>query len=160
GSRTLHVVRLVENPPDLLDQFALVPPGQLNPPTSISILLNAGQQSLQSFRLPSGTGLTFGGRGATASVQVEALVLVLGTLGLLFVGLLAVAGFTVMAGRRLRALGMLGSMGASDRHVRLAMLANGAAVGATAAIVGTLVGLAGWFAFVPTLRSISEHRVD
>ena len=40
------------------------------------------------------------------------------------------------------------------------MLTGGAAVGATAAIVGTLVGLAGWFAFVPTLRSISEHRVD
>jgi putative ABC transport system permease protein len=160
GGRTLHVVGLVENPLDLLDQFALVPPGQLNLPTSISILLNASQQSLQSFRLPTGTGLTIGSRGATSSVQVEVVVLVLGTLGLLFVGLLAVAGFTVMAGRRLRALGMLGSMGASDRHVRLVMLANGAAVGATAAIVGTLVGLAGWFAFVPTLRSISEHRVD
>jgi putative ABC transport system permease protein len=40
------------------------------------------------------------------------------------------------------------------------MLANGAAVGATAAIVGTAVGLAGWFAFVPALRSISAHRVD
>jgi putative ABC transport system permease protein len=91
---------------------------------------------------------------------VETLVLVLSTLGLLFVGLMAVAGFTVMAQRRLRALGMLGSIGATDRHIRLVMLANGAAVGATAAIVGTVVGLAGWFAFVPTLRSISEHRVD
>ncbi len=40
--------------------------------------------------------------------------LVLGTLGLLFVGLMAVAGFTVMAQRRLRALGMLGSLGATD----------------------------------------------
>jgi len=70
----------------------------------------------------------------------ETLVLVLTTLGLLFVGLLAVAGFTVMAQRRLRALGMLGSMGATDRHIRLVMLAGGAAVGATAAIVGTLVG--------------------
>ena len=88
-----------------------------------------------------------GSRGATSSVQVEAVVLVLGTLGLLFVGLLAVAGFTVMAGRRLRALGMLGSIGASDRHVRLVMLANGAVVGATAATAGTLVGLAGWFAY-------------
>jgi putative ABC transport system permease protein len=40
------------------------------------------------------------------------------------------------------------------------MLANGAAVGASAAVMGTAIGLAGWFAFVPTLQSISEHRVD
>ena len=160
GGRTLRVVGLVENPLNLLDQFALVVPGQVNPPTSVSILLNASQQSLDSFRLPSGTGLTTGSRGTSPQVLVEALVLVLSTVGLLFVGLLAVAGFTVMAQRRLRALGMLGSMGATDRHIRLVMLANGAVVGATAAIVGTLVGLAGWFAFVPTLRSISEHEVD
>src|SRR6202011_5960100 len=27
-------------------------------------------------------------------------------------------------------------------------------------VVGTAVGLAGWFAFVPTLQSLSGHRVD
>jgi putative ABC transport system permease protein len=40
------------------------------------------------------------------------------------------------------------------------MVANGAAVGATAAVVGIVVGIAGWFAFVPTLQSLSGHRVD
>ena len=160
GGRTLRVVGLVENPLDLLDQFALVAPGQLAPPTSVLILLNADPQNLQSFRLQSGTGMAIDSRGASPKVQVEAAVLVLSTMGLLFVGLLAVAGFTVMAQRRLRALGMVGSIGATDRHVRLVMLANGAAVGATAAIVGTLVGLAGWFALVPTLRSVFEHQVD
>jgi putative ABC transport system permease protein len=160
GGRSLHVVGVVENPLNLLDQFALVAPGQADPPADVSILVNTSQQSLQSFRLPSGTGLSMGSRGTSPKVAVESLVLVLATLGLLFVGLLAVAGFTVMAQRRLRALGMLGSIGATDGHVRLVMLANGAAVGATAAAVGTTVGLAGWFAFVPTLRSITEHRVD
>jgi putative ABC transport system permease protein len=160
GGHALRVVGLVENPLNLLDRFALVAPGQINPPTSVSILLNAGRQSLESFRLPSGVGLTSDARGANDKIQHEALVLVLGTLGLLFVGLLAVAGFTVMAQRRLRALGTLGAIGATDRNIRMVMLANGAAVGATAAIAGVLVGLAGWFAFVPTLRSISEHRVD
>jgi putative ABC transport system permease protein len=144
----------------LLDQFALVAPGQADPPANVSILLNAGQQSLQSFRLPSGTGLNIGARGAGNKVAGEAAVLVLGTLLLLFVGLMAVAGFAVMAQRRLRALGMLGSLGATDSHLRLVMLANGAAVGATAAVVGTAVGLAGWFAFVPTLQSLAGHRVD
>ena len=42
----------------------------------------------------------------------------------------------------------------------MVMLANGAVVGATAAVIGTVVGLAGWFAFTPTLRSIAQHRVD
>jgi putative ABC transport system permease protein len=40
------------------------------------------------------------------------------------------------------------------------MLANGAAVGVSAAVLGTAVGLTAWFAFVPTLQSISAHRVD
>jgi putative ABC transport system permease protein len=160
GGRTLRVVGFVENPLNLLDQFALVAPGQIDPPTSVSILLNAGGQSLQSFRLPSGTGLTSYARGANDKIQHEVLVLVIGTLGLLFVGLMAVAGFTVMAQRRLRALGTLGAIGATDRNIRMVMLANGAVVGTTAGIVGVLVGLGGWFAFVPTLRSISEHRVD
>jgi putative ABC transport system permease protein len=160
GGRTLRVVGIVENPLDLLDQFALIAPGQLDRPARVTILLDADRQSLQSFRLPSGTGIDISGRDTTSRVASETIVLVLATLGLLFVGLLAIAGFTVMAQRRLRALGMLGSIGATDRHVRMVMLGSGAAVGGTAAIVGTLVGLAGWFAFVPRLRSISEHRVD
>jgi putative ABC transport system permease protein len=160
GGRTLKVVGLVENPLDLLDQFALLPAGQVNSPTTVSVLLDANQQSLDTFRLPSGTGLTAGSRDAGSRVHNEVLVLLLSTIGLLFIGLLAVAGFTVIAGRRLRGLGMLGSIGATDRHVRLVLLANGAVVGATAAIAGTFVGLVAWFAFVPTLRRISEHRVD
>ena len=63
---------------------------------------------------------------------------------------MAVAGFTVMAQRRLRALGMLASLGATDKHVRLVLLADGAAVGVAGAIAGGVAGLAAWFAFVPT----------
>jgi putative ABC transport system permease protein len=160
GGQTLHVVGMVENPLDLRDQFALLAPGQATHPDGIAILIDAPQRSLQSFRLPGGGGLGIESRGASSKVANETIILVLGTLGLVFVGLMAVAGFSVMAQRRLRALGMLGSIGATDRHIRLVMVANGAAVGATAAIVGTATGLAGWFAFVPTLRSISQHRVD
>jgi putative ABC transport system permease protein len=40
------------------------------------------------------------------------------------------------------------------------MVANGAAVGASAAVIGTVVGLLAWIAFVPTLQSISEHRIN
>jgi putative ABC transport system permease protein len=160
GGQTLRVVGVVENPLDLLDQFALVSPGQIKSPDHVSVLLNSSQGSLQTLHLPSRSGLTVMLRGATDKTSAEALVLVLGTLGLLFVGLMAVAGFTVMAHRRLRSLGMLGALGATDRNIRLLMLANGAAVGITAAVIGTIVGLVGWLAFVPTLESVAGHRMD
>ena len=160
GGRTLQVVGLVENPLNLQDEFALVAPGQIASPASVSLLVDAGQNSLQSFRLPSGNGVGISQRGSSSQTAAEAIVLVMATVGLLFVGLLAVAGFAVMAQRRLRALGMLGSLGATDRHVRLVMLANGAAVGATASVVGALVGLAAWLVFAPLMQSIVEHRID
>ena len=160
ASRTLQVVGTVENPLNLLDQFALVAPGQLNAPASISVLVDASQQGVQSFRFPSGAGTNIESRGTASRTAAEALVLVLATIGLLFVGLLAVAGFAVMAQRRLRALGMLSSLGATHRHVRLVMLANGAAVGVTAAVAGAVIGLAAWLAFAPWLQSVVEHRID
>jgi len=160
GGRSLQVVGVVENPLNLLDQFALVAPGQANPPTSVSVLFNAPQGGLRGFNLPSGQGLNVGTRGSASKTAAEALVLVLATVGLIFVGLLAVAGFAVMAQRRMRALGMLSSLGATDRQVRLVMLANGAAVGATSAIAGAVVGLAVWFALASSVQSTVERRVD
>jgi len=126
----------------------------------VSVLLSANEARLGAFQLPSGTGLQSAGRGTTGKTAVAALVLVLATLFLVFIGLLAVAGFTVMAQRRLRALGMLRALGATDRHIRRVMLSNGAAVGTTAAVTGTVVGLAAWFAFAPELQSTAARRVD
>ena len=160
NGRSLHVVGLVENPLNLLDQFALLAPGQANAPQSVSVLLNAGAHAFDSFRLPSHVGLSVSSRSAANQALVAAVVLVISTLGLVFIGLMAVAGFAVMAHRRQRALGMLGSLGATDRHLRLVVIANGAAVGVTAAVVGGVVGLAAWFALVPTVESIANHRID
>ena len=161
SGRTLRVVGVVEDPLNLLDQFALVAPGQAEPATSVSILLDtAGQQVLGSVRLPSQTPMEVESRGTPNHAAAEALVLALASLGLVFVGLMAVSGFAVMARRRQRALGMLASLGATNRHLRLVVLANGAAVGASAAIIGTVVGLVGWFASVPALESVTEHRID
>lgn len=155
-----RVVGIVENPLNLLDQFALVAPGEAVPPDTVSILTAWRPSPSDRIQLPSGTGMGIMARGQQSTAAVDALVLALASLGLLFVGLMAVAGFTVMAQRRLRALGMLASLGATDRHVRLVMLADGAAVGAVGAIAGGVAGLAGWFAFTPTLQSLSGHRID
>ena len=158
GGRDWRVVGLVENPLDLLDRFALVAPGQANPPDHVTILIRATTQQFAAATLPQGSQVQIRPSAQAADAAIG--VLVLATIGLLFVGLLAMAGFTVMAQRRLRALGMLGAIGAGDRHVRLVLLANGASVGAVAAVTGTTVGLAGWLAFSPRLETIAKHRIN
>jgi putative ABC transport system permease protein len=65
-----------------------------------------------------------------------------------------------MAQRRLRALGMLSAIGATERNLRLVMIVNGLAVGVTAALAGAMLGLAAWFAYVPTLQQAAGHVVD
>ena len=86
--------------------------------------------------------------------------LAVAVLGLVFIGLVSVAGFTVMAQRRLRALGMLAALGATERNVRLVMTANGAAVGLTATWSAWRRGSAAWFAYVPSLEADTAHRID
>jgi putative ABC transport system permease protein len=80
--------------------------------------------------------------------------------GLIFIGLVAVAGFSVMAQRRLRALGMLSAIGATERNVRLVMTTNGLLVGVAAALAGAVLGFAAWFAYAPVLPEDTGHVVD
>ncbi|HEX7107173.1 MAG TPA: FtsX-like permease family protein [Acidothermaceae bacterium] len=156
----LRVVGLVENPLDLLDEFALVPPGHPISPDSYAIFLNGSGHGLDSLQLPSHAGVSISLRSTASQTDVAAVVLALSTFGLLFVGLMTVAGFAVMAHRRQRALGMLASLGATDRHLRLVVVANGAVVGVAAAVIGAVVGVAGWFAVAPAVQSVTKHRVD
>jgi putative ABC transport system permease protein len=72
----------------------------------------------------------------------------------------SVAGFSVMAQRRLRALGVLGAIGASERHLRLVMITNGLAVGVAGALAGAVLGFAAWFAYAPTLQQATGHVID
>lgn len=160
NGQTRRVVGIVENPLDLLDDFALVAPGQVVPASTVTILTDFQPGPGNHFRLPSGTGMGLSSRGKPNTASVDALVLALGAIGLLFVGLMGVAGFTVMAQRRQRALGMLAALGATDKQVRLVMLADGLAVGLAGAIAGGIVGMVAWFALVPGLQSVSGHRID
>jgi len=159
GAHARRVVGLAENPQNLLDEFALVAPGQVSAPTEVTILLDASAARMASFGLPAGASAA-PAPPPSRTFSAADLVLILATLGLLFIGLVAVAGFTVIAQRRLRALGMLGALGATDRHVRLVMVANGAVVGAVGMLAGAVIGLAGWIALAPRLETIVEHRID
>ena len=62
------------------------------------------------------------------------------TVFLLLASLVAAAGFAVVAQRRLRQLGMLAAIGATQKHLRLVLLTNGAVVGVIAATLGTIAG--------------------
>jgi putative ABC transport system permease protein len=156
---TRDVVGLVENPLDLNDEFALVAPGQANPPAPVTILFDASGRQVDAFR-PKGDTLDIGTRSAGSKTATAIVVLTLETIGLLFVGLVAAAGFAVMAQRRLRALGMLGALGATDGQVRLATVANGAVVGVVGAAVGAVLGLATWIVLAPRFEGLVNHRVS
>ena len=142
GDQARRVVGIVENPGNLADEFALVSPGQVGAPTEVTVLFDATPANVAAFRFPAGA--TVQTPPPSGGISPAFIVLAAATLGLIFVGLVAVASFTVLARRRLRALGMLGSLGAADRNIALVMTANGAITGTAGAIAGALAGFAAW----------------
>jgi putative ABC transport system permease protein len=150
------VVGIVQNPQSLLDEFALVVPGQVRNPTQVTVLFDGHG------RPPAGLAqnITAAGSQTPGNVINPETISVAGlVVGMLLIALVAVGGFTVLAQRRLRSLGMLASMGATDRHIRLVVLANGAAVGVVGALLGGVIGLAGWLAYRPALEQSSHHLI-
>jgi putative ABC transport system permease protein len=157
GGRAWRVVGLVENPQNLLDDFALVAPGQLATPGQVTVLFDSTPLGLASFNFPPGAApLT---PQPPSGLSPAVIALAFAVVGLFFIGLVAVAGFTVLAQRRLRSLGMLSSLGATDRNIRLVMVANGAVVGVAGALAGGVIGLAAWIAYAPDFGTSADHRV-
>jgi putative ABC transport system permease protein len=152
-----RVVGLVENPQNLLDNFVLVAPGELTAPSEVTVLFDATPASAAAFTFPNSATpqIPQPNQGLSPAVVVG----VFAIFGLIFIALVATAGFTVMAQRRLRALGILSSLGATDRNVGLVMIANGAVVGAVAALIGAVLGFAAWIAYAPHIAASAHHRV-
>jgi putative ABC transport system permease protein len=78
------------------------------------------------------------------SINPQTLSLVVLTIGMLLIALVAVGGFTVLAQRRQRSLGMLASIGATKRNLSLVVRANGLIVGVVGAMIGTVLGFVAW----------------
>ena len=55
---------------------------------------------------------------------------------------------------------MLAAVGATERHLRLVMVASGAVTGAVAATLGAVLGVAGWVAVVPRVEQAAGNRID
>ena len=164
---TWRVTGIVQDPSNLADEFALVAPGQVPHPSQVIMLLGspAVQQAVSNGNatlpgIPAAATVTAPNAMMSGGISPAVLVLVVEVLGLVFIGLVSVAGFSVMAQRRLRALGMLSAIGATERNLRLVMIAGGLVVGVTAALAGAVLGFAAWFAYVPTLQQATGHVVD
>jgi putative ABC transport system permease protein len=156
-NRALRVTGIVENPQNLLDTFALVAPGQVTRPTQVTVLLHATPLSFATFNFPPGATPL---RPQPPSGLTPAVIaLAFAVVGLFFIGLVAVAGFTVLAQRRLRSLGILSSLGATDKDVRLVMVANGAVVGVVGAVLGAAIGIAAWIPYAPFFGTSADHYV-
>ena len=161
--RQRTVVGIVENPRDLGDEFALVSPSSAGAPDQVSVLVDASGASIESFfrRSESGESALMGSEQRENNQAQDALAtFAVATVFLILASLVAAAGFAVVAQRRLRQLGMLAAVGATQKHLRLVLVANGALVGTIAAVGGTLIGLALWVLVAPTLESAIGHRVD
>jgi putative ABC transport system permease protein len=157
GGKARTVVGIVENPQSLLDEFALVVPGQVSAPTQVTVMFDAPGVSARS--LGPDVQAVSSAAGAPNAINPETISIAALTVGMLLIALVAVGGFTVLAQRRLRSLGMLASLGATDSRVRLVVRANGVVVGVVGAVIGAAVGIAAWLAYRPRLETSAHHLI-
>jgi len=156
GGVERQVVGIVENPQSLLDEFALVAPGQVAHPTGVTALFDAPGVALSSIGNHAQTPASV---ARSNPFNPETISLAALVLGMLLIALVSIGGFTVLAQRRLRSIGMLESTGATDRHVRLVISANGMVVGVVGAILGFVLGFLAWLAYRPSLEQSSHHVI-
>ena len=158
--RTRTAVGVVENPRDLSDEFALVAPASAGAPDSVTVLVKAEEGSIENFVDARVSAIFVGSEDRPNDRSTGALAMFsVATVFILLASLVAAAGFAVIAQRRLRQLGMLAAIGATQKHLRLVVLTNGAVVGVIGAAIGTVVGFGLWLAILPTLETAFDHRI-
>jgi putative ABC transport system permease protein len=163
AGRDFTVTGIVENPSNLLDEFALVAPGQLSGPSDVRVFLGESMDSAAASAagnvIPKNANVSAPAPDDNL-VSPAAVVLVVSVLGLVFIGLVATAAFTVMAQRRQRALGMLASLGATEGDVRFVLVIDGLVAGLAGAAIGAAAAAGAWFWYYPHLETATAHRTD
>jgi putative ABC transport system permease protein len=156
GGLSRKVTGIAANPQNLLDEFALVAPGQVTAPTQVTVLFDAPGVS------PADIGPTVATPQTVAASNVinpETISLAVTVLGMLLIAMVAAGGFTVLAQRRLRSIGMLAAQGATQADIRLVVTANGVAAGAVAAVAGFALGLVAWLVYRPHVQASAHHLI-
>jgi putative ABC transport system permease protein len=162
GGVSRKVTGIVENPQSLLDEFALVAPGRVTSPSQAVVLFNGHGMSASAISavLPSGSSVYDAASLSNGNlINPETISVAAAVLGMLLIALVGVGGFSVLAQRRLRSIGMLAAQGATEGHIRLVIRANGVATGIAGAVSGNALGLIGWLLYRPTAESSSHHLI-
>ena len=156
GGVRRQVTGIVANPQNLLDEFALVAPGQVPAPTQVTVLFDAPGVSPSAIGPTVETPQTV---AASNAVNPETISLAAAVLGMLLIAMVGAGGFTVLAQRRLRSIGMLAAQGATQSSIRLVVRANGVATGAVGAVTGFAIGLVAWVAYRPHVQASAHHVI-
>src|SRR6202034_705456 len=156
GGVSRTVTGIVQNPQNLLDEFALVAPGQVTAPTQVTVLFDAPGVA------PADIGPTVATPQTVAAnnvVNPETISIAAIVLGMLLIAMVGAGGFTVLAQRRLRSIGMLAAQGATVSNIRLLVRANGVATGVVGAVAGFVLGLVAWLAYRPPAQARAHHVI-
>ena len=156
GGVSRKVTGIVQNPQNLLDEFALVAPGQVTAPTQVTVLFDAPGVAPADIGPAVATPQTV---AASNVFNPETISLAAAVLGMLLIAMVGAGGFTVLAQRRLRSIGMLAAQGATQSNIRLVVRANGVASGAVGAVAGFALGLVAWLAYRPHVQASAHHVI-
>ncbi|MGD0700399.1 MAG: FtsX-like permease family protein [Trebonia sp.] len=159
AGRTWKVTGIVANPQSLLDEFALVIPGQVTNPSDATVLFDAPGTASAVDKATNLNVTTAANVANTNEINPETISVAAAVLGMLLIALVGIGGFTVLAQRRLRAIGMLAAQGATQRNIRLVIRANGAATGVAGAVAGLALGFLAWLAYRPQAENSAHHLI-
>jgi putative ABC transport system permease protein len=174
GTRTLRVVGIVEQPDDLAAETVVFQPSG-TPTGSISWLLDTPTPitwdqvkqlnmhgitmvSRQVLTNPPGPDELYPGLMGSSDGPPAAVLVLVGGLALLEVVLLAGPAFAVGARRRQRDLALVAATGGTPAHLRRIVLADGVVLGAIAAGIGLVLGIAVAALLRPLLETFNESR--
>ena len=125
------------------------------------MIVKASESRVESFRPPGDTGRIVASRGESPRDVIAAiLTLVVSTVVMFLVALHRGGELRVIAQRRLPQLGMMAAVGATEQHLRLVMLATGAATGSSPAVLGGSRRAGRLGRARPRWRAPSGFRVD
>lgn len=162
------VVGHYENPSDLGDASAIVPVAEIGLWSDVKVLLpaDAGPATSMFSALGNGSegpnpfGIYQQDRATSTGSDSAMLGYVFGTVLCLQIAVLASAGFTVLANRRRRQLGLLAALGAEPATIGSVMTMTGLVVGVIGGILGLSAGIAIAIATTPLLQRVADFRLS
>lgn len=170
GNAERLIVGIWENPNNLDSRMALVPPSEVEWERAQILLPSRDHSSIDDYLTvagpsdsvdPNATLYSYLDSPSFVSGGADSTVIAYlgGTILSFQIAILASAGFTVLAQRRTRQLGMLSAMGASPRQLGSVMWLTGLICGVFGGIIGLVSGVLLSMASTPLVQLAVNHRL-